>query len=146
MKRLMQLEMVVIIMYLRTKVKIDKLDGDVHSMINDLYEALSLYELNKSHLDDVIVKLWEVFYESGSGRFDEYKVNITVIFIEILKFFTKKKKGLFDEYLLYEEHDREMIEGYMRDMYLLKYMEPDELQMTLAIYRLYRYFRDKRCI
>ena len=133
-------------MYLRTKVKIDKLDGDVHTIISDLYETLVLYELNKSHLDDVIVKLWEIFYESGSGRFDEYKVNITVIFIEILKFFTKKKKGLFDKYLLYEDHDKEMIEGYMCDMYLLKYIEPDELQMALAIYRLYRYFRDKRCI
>lgn len=142
----MQLEMVVKIMYLRTKVKIDKLDGDVHTIISDLYETLVLYELNKSHLDDVIVKLWEIFYESGSGRFDEYKVNITVIFIEILKFFTKKKKGLFDKYLLYEDHDKEMIEGYMCDMYLLKYIEPDELQMALAIYRLYRYFRDKRCI
>ena len=133
-------------MYLRTKAKIDKLDGDVHTIISDVYEALSLYELNKSHLDEVIVKLWEVFYESGSGKFDEYKVDITVIFIEILKFFTKKKKGLFDEYLLYEEHDKEIIEGYMCDMYLLKYMEPDELQMALAIYRVYHYFRSKRCI
>ena len=133
-------------MYLRTKAKIDKLDGDVHVIISDLYEALSLYELNKSHLDDVIVKLWEVFYESGSGKFDEYKVNITVIFIEILKFFTKNKKGLFDKYLLYEDHDKEIIEGYMCDMHLLKYMEPDELQMSLAIYRVYRYFRSKRCI
>lgn len=133
-------------MYLRTKAKIDKLDGDVHSIISDLYEVLSLYELNKSHLDEVIVKLWEVFYDSGSGKFDEYKVDITIIFIEILKFFTKKKKGLFDEYLLYEEHDKEMIESYMCDMYLLKYMEPDELQMALAIYRVYCYFRSKRCI
>ena len=133
-------------MYLRTKAKIDKLDGDVHIIINDVYEALSLYELNKSHLDDVIVKLWEVFYDAGSGKFDEYKVNITVIFIEILKFFTKNKKGLFDKYLLYEEHDKEIIEGYMCDMHLLKYMEPDELQMALAIYRVYRYFRSKRCI
>ena len=142
----MQLEMVVKIMYVRTKVKIDKLDGDTHTMISDLYEALSLYELNKSHLDDVIVKLWEVFYESGSGRFDEYKVNITVIFIEILKFFTKKKKGLFDKYLLYEDHDKEMIEGYMCEMHLLKYVECDDLEMLLAIYRVYRYFRSKRCI
>ena len=142
----MQLEMVVKIMYLRTKVKIDKLDGDVYTIISDLYEALTLYELNKSHLDDVIVKLWEVFYESGSGRFDEYKVNITVIFIEILKFFTKNKKGLFDKYLLYEDHDKEMIEGYMCEMHLLKYMEPDELQLALSIYRVYRYFRSKRCI
>ena len=133
-------------MYLRTKAKIDKLDGDVHIIINDVYEVLSLYELNKSHLDDVIVKLWEVFYDAGSGKFDEYKVNITVIFIEILKFFTKNKKGLFDKYLLYEEHDKEIIEGYMCDMHLLKYMEPDELQMALAIYRVYRYFRSKRCI
>lgn len=133
-------------MYLRTKVKIDKLDGDVHSMINDLYEALSLYELNKSNLDDVIVKLWELFYESGSGRFDEYKVNITVIFIEILKFFTKKKKRLFDKYLLYEDHDKEMVEGYMCEMHLLKYVEYDDLEMLLAIYRVYRYFRSKRCI
>jgi hypothetical protein len=133
-------------MYLRTKVKIDKLDGDVHSMINDLYEALSLYELNKSNLDDVIVKLWELFYESGSGRFDEYKVSITVIFIEILKFFTKKKKGLFDKYLLYEDHDKEMVEGYMCEMHLLKYVEYDDLEMLLAIYRVYRYFRSKRCI
>lgn len=133
-------------MYLRTKAKVDKLDGDVHVIISDLYEALSLYELNKSHLDDVIVKLWEVFYDAGSGKFDEYKVNITVIFIEILKFFTKNKKGLFDKYLLYEEHDKEIIEGYMCDMHLLKYMEPDELQMALAIYRVYRYFRSKRCI
>lgn len=133
-------------MYLRTKVKIDKLDGDAHTIISDLYEALSLYELNKSHLDEVIVKLWEVFYDAGSGKFDEYKVNITVIFIEILKFFTKNKKGLFDKYLLYEDHDKEIIEGYMCDMHLLKYMEPDELQMSLAIYRVYRYFRSKRCI
>lgn len=133
-------------MYLRTKAKVDKLDGDVHVIISDLYEALSLYELNKSHLDDVIVKLWEVFYDAGSGKFDEYKVNITVIFIEILKFFTKNKKGLFDKCLLYEEHDKEIIEGYMCDMHLLKYMEPDELQMALAIYRVYRYFRSKRCI
>ncbi len=133
-------------MYLRTKAKVDKLDGDVHVIISDLYEALSLYELNKSHLDDVIVKLWEVFYDAGSGKFDEYKVNITVIFIEILKFFTKNKKGLFDKYLLYEEHDKEIIEGYMCDMHLLKYMESDELQMALAIYRVYRYFRSKRCI
>lgn len=133
-------------MYLRTKVKIDKLDGDVHNIISGLDEALSVYELNKSHLDDVIVKLWEVFYESGSGRFDEYKVNITVIFIEILKFFTKKKKGLFDKYLLYEDHDKEMIEGYMCEMHLLKYVESDDLEMLLAIYRVYRYFRSKRCI
>lgn len=68
-------------MYLRTKVKIDKLDGDVHAIISDLYETLVLYELNKSNLDDVIVKLWEVFYESGSGRFDEYKINLIWVFI-----------------------------------------------------------------
>ena len=133
-------------MYLRTKVKIDRLDGATQMMINDLYEALTLYELNKSNLDEVIIKLWEIFYESGTGKFDEYKVELSIIFIEILKFFTKNKKGLFDNYLLYEEHDKEMIEGYMRDMHLLKYVEPDELQMALAIYRVYRYFRNKRCI
>ena len=133
-------------MYLRTKVKIDRLDGPTHTLITELYEALTLYELDKSNLDYVITKLWEVFYESGTGKFDEYKVNISIIFIEILKFFTKKKKGLFDKYLLYEEHDKEIIEGYMCDIHLLKYVEPDDLQMALAIYRVYRYFRNMRCI
>lgn len=128
------------------KVKIDRLDGPTHTLINELYEALTLYELDKSNLDYVITKLWEVFYEAGTGKFDEYKVNISIIFIEILKFFTKKKKGLFDKYLLYEEHDKEIIEGYMCDMHLLKYVEPDDLQMALSIYRVYRYFRNMRCI
>lgn len=133
-------------MYLRTKVKIDRLDGPTHTLITELYEALTLYELDKSNLDYVITKLWEVFYEAGTGKFDEYKVNISIIFIEILKFFTKKKKGLFDKYLLYEEHDKEIIEGYMCDIHLLKYVEPDDLQMALSIYRVYRYFRNMRCI
>lgn len=131
-------------MYKSTKKKIDKLGDNTHTIISNLYEMLTVYELDKSNLDEIIVKLWSILSDSGAGRFDEYADIVTEIFTELLKYFTKNKKGLFEKYQLYGDYDNMLIEGFMCDSYMLKYMTYHGIEMSLSIYRLYMYFRHKK--
>jgi hypothetical protein len=132
-------------MYKRIKTKIDGMDGTSCRRVDSIYQILSKYENGNTTIDTVIDKLWTLFLTSEDDIIGDYKKDATEIFTEMLKYFTKNKKGLFESYLSFEDHDIEIVEGYICNANMESYMMYDDLQLSLSIYRLYQYFRNKKC-
>ena len=134
-------------MYKRTRNKIEKLKSKYETQyvaINRLYEKILSYENGESDIDEVISEITSVFDDACDEEFMECQKEAIEIFSDILKYFTRKKKGLYDIITEYAENDRDIIEGYMCTEYLLMYVSSESMEDVLAVYRLYIYFRYRK--
>ena len=134
-------------MYKRTRNKIEKLKAKHETqyvVINRLYEKILSYENGATGIDEVIAEITSVFDDACDEEFMECQKEAVDIFSEILKYFTRKKKGLCDIITEYAENDRDIIEGYMCSEYLLMYVSSESMEDVLAIYKSYIYFRYRK--
>ena len=134
-------------MYKRTRNKIEKLKANHETeylVINRLYEKILSYENGETSIDEVIEELNEIFSDACDDVFIECSDAVMEIFSEILKYFTRKKKGLYDLITRYAEEDIDMIEGYMCAAYNLMYVTSDSIENVLGVYKLYIYFRYRK--
>lgn len=133
-------------MYKKIKKKIDSTYGKTQYVLSDLYDILTMYETDKSNIDTVIDTLWYIFTLACSDSFAGYVDTVSEVFTDILKFFTRSRKGFYEKFDEYIQHDTILIEGFMCDEYALKYVTDKEFDVVLPIYKLYLYFRFKRCM
>lgn len=133
-------------MYKKIKKKIDSTYGKTQYVLSDLYDILTMYETDKSNIDTVIDTLWYIFTLACSDSFAGYVDTVSEVFTDILKFFTRSRKGFYEKFDEYIQHDAILIEGFMCDEYALKYVTDKEFDVVLPIYKLYLYFRFKKCM
>lgn len=117
-------------MYKKIKKKIDSTYGNTQYVLNELYDVLTVYETDKSNIDKVIDKLWYIFTLACADSFVGYVDTVSEVFTDILKFFTRSRKGFYEKF----------------DEYALKYVTDKEFDVVLPIYKLYLYFRFKKCM